>query len=356
MSDPERRKRRRWFVRTFLRIVVQIFLSLALLWAGVHALFNLWAPLDNPWIRGVLELWTALLLGFFGALALGRWLGKNHQDPIGQINDAMVKIARGDFTVQVTPLVRDSESPQHDQLKKLADNLNTMAGSLAKMEDLRRRFVADVSHEFQSPLTSIQGFSQALRAADLPENLRQRYLGIIETEARRLSRLSENLLRLNSLDDREAPPEPVEFRLDVQVREVLAALEPQWAGKKLELEADLVETTVVGNRELWAQVWTNLVHNAVKFTPEGGRLSVTLSGTPAVVEVADSGIGLEPGETDRIFERFYKADASRTGTVPGSGLGLALVKRIAELHGAKAEAFSPGPGRGTVVRVTFPAA
>jgi signal transduction histidine kinase len=217
------------------------------------------------------------------------------------------------------------------------------------MEDLRRQFVADVSHEFQSPLTSILGFAEAMKAP-LGEDLRRRYLGIIEAEARRLSRMSANLLKLNSLEDREGPPDPAPFFLDGQLRQVVVALEPQWTAKGLTVEADLVEAQVVGNEELLAQAWTNLLHNAIKFTPAGGLIRIRLvPGLPLTVDIEDTGIGLAPGEADRVFERFYKADSSRGAE--GSGLGLALVRRIVALHGGTVVALSPGLGQGTTLRV-----
>ncbi len=183
----------------------------------------------------------------------------------------------------------------------------------------------------------------------LPDELRSRYLGIIEAEARRLSRMSANLLKLNSLEDRDGPPDPSRFRLDSQLRQVLVALEPQWSAKSLQVEADLTETELDGNEELWTQTWTNLVHNAVKFTPEGGMVRVRIvPGPPLVVEVEDTGIGLAPEEAPRVFERFYKADSARSSAdgVSGSGLGLALVQRIVTLHGAPGRSREPGLGTG----------
>lgn len=360
LLTPEEKQQRRRFARTFFRTIGVVFLLLAALWAGVDALAGWWAVsagfLWNPWLRGVLELWSALLLALGCGFIWGQTWGKRRRNAfrnmVNQLNDAFARISRGDFSVQVAPQIPDKnpDNPFHS----LVENVNAMTESLARVEELRRQFVADVSHEFQSPLTSILGFAQALKS-ELPEDLRRHYLFIIEAEARRLSRVSELLLRLNSLEDRDGPPDPAPFRLDVLIRRVLAAMEPQWSAKNLTLDADLAEATVTGNEELWAHVWGNLVHNAVKFTPRGGGVCVRLRTDPALtVEIEDSGIGLTDAQASRVFERFYKADESRTGADSGSGLGLALAKRIAALHGAEITVRSPGLGKGTTFAVKFP--
>jgi signal transduction histidine kinase len=356
---PEEKKHRRRFALIFFRSLAVVFAVLTALWAGITALTGWWASIAgfhwNSWGRGITELWATLIVGLLIGLVWGKTVGKRRRDAFGRtvalLNDALARISRGDFSAQVPAEFPDPnpDNPFHS----IIENVNAMAESLAKVEELRRQFVADVSHEFQSPLTSILGFAQALRS-DLPLELRHRYLAIIETEARRLSRLSENLLRLNSLEDREGPPDPAPFRLDVQIRRVLVAMEPQWTGKELQLDADLSEASIVGNEELWAHVWTNLIHNAVKFTPRGGKLCVRLRSSPLAVEIQDSGIGLTDEQRGRVFERFYKADTSRTSDESsGSGLGLALVHRIVSLHGATVSVVSPGLGSGTTFAVKF---
>ena len=357
---PEERQQRRRFAWIFLRTIGVAFVLLAALWTGVSALLGWWSDAAgfrwNHWLRGLVELWCTLLLGLLVGFLWGKTLGQKRRDAFWRtvtlLNEAFARISRGDFSVQVATTDLPDPNPDSPFLSMI-ENVNAMTESLAKVEELRRQFVADVSHEFQSPLTSILGFAQALKS-ELPQELRHRYLSIIELEARRLSRLSENLLRLNSLEDRDRPPESAAFRLDVQIRRILVAMEPQWTGKELRLEADLAEASIVGSEELWAHVWTNLIHNAVKFTPRGGRLCLRLRHHPLAVEIEDSGIGLTPEQRERVFERFYKADASRTSDEnSGSGLGLALVQRIVSLHGASVSASSAGLGGGTTFTVKF---
>jgi len=318
------------------------------LWFGIDAAVGFLTPAWPPAVRGIAALWSSLLLFVALSVAWGRWAGPRRPDLFGRINEALGRIAGGDYTVQVPTEDFDDHGPGA-AFHQLAASLNAMTSSLSRMEELRRQFVADVSHEFQSPLTSILGFAQALQSPALPEALRQRYLGIIEAEARRLSRVSEQLLRLSSLDDQDAAPDPRPIRLDVQIRQALVTAEPRWSAKRLSVEADLDPVEVVGNEGLWAQVWTNLIGNAVKFTPEGGAVRLVLRGEPPVVEVHDTGVGLTEEQAARVFERFYKAEASRSAG--DGGLGLALVQRIAALHGAAVEVSSPGLGLGSVFRV-----
>jgi signal transduction histidine kinase len=231
-----------------------------------------------------------------------------------------------------------------------------MARELGSMEKLRQDFISDVSHELQSPLTSIAGFAALLQKDGVSGEDVSHYAAIIETESRRLSKLSDNLLRLSTLEAGVTPLETREFRLDKQLENILLMLEPQWAGKNLSPEASLAKLSVSGNEALLSQVWINLLHNAIKFTPEGGTIHVqlTMDNGQWTVTVADSGIGIPEEAQIHIFERFYKADKSRDRALGGNGLGLSLVKKIVELHGGRVAVVS-AKGKGAAFTVTIPA-
>lgn len=205
-----------------------------------------------------------------------------------------------------------------------------------------------------NPLTSLKGYAHLLKKTDLSYEERGRYLHIIETETERLSKISENLLKLTALERQTEPIQKKPFRIDKQLRRTILTCEPEWSAKQIEFLIDLQESYVYGDEALLSQVWMNLIHNAVKFTGEGGRISVKIVDLPgaAAVEIADDGIGMEPEQAERVFERFYKADKARNEG--GSGLGLSIAQKIAELHGGSIEVESKR-GEGTLFRVILPA-
>jgi len=197
------------------------------------------------------------------------------------ILQAMNRIAQGDFSTRL-PV----HSTAGDPVSDLVRGVNNMAEQLNEMEQMRLAFVSNVSHEIQSPLTSIRGFARALQEQDLSPETRQHYLSIIETESMRLSKLSDNLLALATLDSDQFPLDPKPFRLDKQLRALILACEPQWMAKGLELEAALDEVSLTADEDRLSQVWINLIHNSIKFTPAGGCVRVAARRTAAGAEVS----------------------------------------------------------------------
>jgi signal transduction histidine kinase len=265
--------------------------------------------------------------------------------------EAVDRIAQGDFSTRVQWHV-DGDHP----MAELARSVNHMAAELNQMEQMRQEFVSNVSHEIQSPLTSISGFARALQEDDLSPEARQHYLSIIQTESMRLSKLSDNLLELASLDSEQVRLEPRPYRLDKQIRALVLAREPQWTGKGLELDVALDEATLItADEDLLSQVWINLIHNSIKFTPPGGCIRIALQSQPGAVQVtiADTGIGIPAEDQPHIFERFYKADKSRRRADGGNGLGLSIVKKIVDLHHGTVSVDSQ-PGQPTCFTVVLP--
>jgi len=265
--------------------------------------------------------------------------------PIRSMTTATEKMSRGDFEVELN-------LNRKDELGTLAQSFDRMARELKQIEQMRQDFVSNVSHEMQSPLTSITGFAKALRDGVVSGDNRARYLDIIAAESERLSRLSDNLLHLASLESEHHPFEPRAFALDEQIRKNVVALEPQWSKKHITIELELPIVKIVADQDQLSQVWTNLLGNAIKFTPEGGKIHVGLrySKNEVIVTIADTGIGIPLENMEHVFERFYKADRSRNRSRTGSGIGLAIVKKIIELHGGRIQVHST-PGKGTTFEV-----
>ncbi len=321
------------------------------------------------WLGGALfrytgrpsDFWAYIISAMLGIFALGMVVRfvlwaldktghakiRNHGRMIGETLNALSRISKGDFTVSL-------KVEEHDPFTELNRSVNKMAQELGNMETLRQDFISNVSHEIQSPLTSISGFASLLKTGSLSEEQRIHYLDIVETESKRLSKLSDNLLKLSSLDAQAVPLSKGEYRLDKQIRGAILMLEPQWAEKNINMEAQLEAVTTCADEELLSQVWINLLHNAVKFTPEGGEIRLSLCERDGLAEcrITDNGIGIPQPDQIHIFERFYKVDQSRDRSLGGNGLGLSLCKKIVELHGG-AITLESAPGKGTTFTVSL---
>lgn len=302
-------------------------------------------PTDNFQLMLNSTLTIVLVIGSVFVLLAARYLVK----PLKLMTHATQRISKGDFNVQLGWLERK------DEVGDLARSFEHMAAELQQLERMRQDFISNVSHEIQSPLTSIAGFSKLIRYSELSVEERNHYLGIIQTESERLSRLSDNMLKLASLESEHHPFHPVSFRLDEQIRRIIAAQEPLWSHKQLEVTVSMPSTVIMGDEDQLSQVWTNLFHNAIKFTEAKGTIGVTLESKVDKVRITfrDSGIGMTGEELEHIFERFYKADRSRQRTFGGSGLGLPIVRKIIELHGGDIIVRSER-GSGSVFQVDLP--
>jgi len=293
----------------------------------------------------ILALAINLLVGGLFILVAARYLVK----PLLSMKSAAERLAKGEFDIEL------KWAKRKDELGRLAQSFNYMTSQMRELETMRQNFVSNVSHEIQSPLTSISGFSKALQQTGVSEDDRIRYLSIIQNESERLSRLSDNLLKLASLDTRHHPFEPRDYELDEQLRKAVVACEPQWAAKSLEWDLRLPRTIIRGDEDQLNQVWFNLISNSIKFTPDGGRISLSIVKHTEHVEIilSDTGIGIPMEERIKVFERFYKTDHSHNKMKSGSGLGLAIVKKIVEKHRGDV-VLNGNPEEGTTVVVSLP--
>ncbi len=230
---------------------------------------------------------------------------------------------------------------------------------LRRAERLRRDLTANVSHELRTPLTSIKGFTETLLAgAWADEQTCRRFLTIIDTEATRLMTLVDDLMALSRLESRAEPMKLAAVSLNALVDEATGRLRPQAAQHQIALRTFPARATIVtADEDRILQVLTNLIDNAIKFTPEGGTVEVTLrdDGTDAIVSVSDSGAGIPPDDLPRIFDRFYRVERSRSREAGGTGLGLAIAKHIVEAHGGRI-AVTSRPGAGSTFSVALPLA
>lgn len=234
---------------------------------------------------------------------------------------------------------------------------------LRKLERVRTEFVANVSHELKTPLTSIKGFAETLKMGDIEEEQdRVRFLNIIEDEADRLYRLINDILSLSELEQKKVKSINEEIKVEKTIKEVLSMLKSQSDKKNIELDIDIQEgiNSLTGDPDKFKQMLINLVDNAIKYTPGNGKVLVgahNLSGAggqdKVVIVVKDNGIGIPKQHIPRLFERFYRVDKARSRNVGGTGLGLAIVKHIVILFNGDIEVESE-VGKGTVFRITIP--
>jgi two-component system phosphate regulon sensor histidine kinase PhoR len=229
---------------------------------------------------------------------------------------------------------------------------------LRKLERIRRDFVANVSHEFRTPLTAIQGFSETLLAGAMndPQN-RDRFLGIIVEHSRRLARLTEDLLMLSKMDADRLELEIRRLPVDQLVSSCIETSQPRAIEKDLQLSVNLAKNIpdIAGDRRRLTEVLQNLLDNAIQYTPSGGQISVTAEAkdSEVVIAVSDTGIGIPEADQPRIFERFYRVDVARSREVGGTGLGLSIAKHLMEAHGGKLWVESE-VGRGSQFHFSVP--
>lgn len=298
---------------------------------------------------------SSIVLAFFVCFSIYRTFGM----PLRQMTQAMRHLANGDFSFRL----QSDDRFALREVKEFTKSFNTAAAELEGTEMMRAGFISDFSHEFRTPIASLSGFAQLLLEEDLPEEEKREYLEIIHEEAQRLSGLSERILLLSKMEASTILPDVSCVNIAEQLRRCIMLLEPKLTEKAVRIDLSLDECIVQGNADHLAQLWLNLLDNAVKFSPEGGRVSIAsyggrgdeeervISQDLAVVWISDEGVGMNGETMDRIFDRFYQGDTSHASK--GSGLGLALCKRIVELHDGSIDVQST-LGQGTVFEVRLP--
>lgn len=298
------------------------------------------------------ELSSATLISIFvvsgvaGAL-ISYFIGQRVLSPMVKLSRASEEVARGNFNVSV------SDSSKLEEVQTTFRNFNAMVRELNSIAVLSNDFVANVSHEFKTPLTAIEGYTMLLQDETLPEEEREEYLNKILYHTRRLSSLVGNILMLSKIESKSLSEEFTVFRLDEQIRQSVVLLEPQWSEKNLSFDVSLDEISFRGCESLLHHVWSNLLSNAIKASKPEQIITLRLLAQKecVVFSVSDTGCGMSRQVQDRIFEKFYQADSSHKSE--GHGLGLPLVKHIVELSQGIVEVESK-PEEGSTFRVILP--
>ena len=270
-------------------------------------------------------IWFSIASIFIGT-TFAHFIGKKSIRFFASISEASKKVAKGDFNVQI------DENMKVKELREMSHNFNLMIRELAGMEMFRNDFISNVSHEFKTPLSAIEGYTTLLQTPNLPEDKKQFYISKILYNTNRLSELTGHILLLSRLENQNISIPKSTFSLDEQIRQIILLFERDWTEKNIDLDINLEEINYLGNEELLAQVWQNIIGNALKFTNPNGKIKVFMESNDKyiVIDIIDNGIGIDKATQARIFEKFYQGDKSHT--IKGNGLGLALSKQIIELH------------------------
>lgn len=269
--------------------------------------------------------------------------------PIRKMSDATKKVAKGDFNVQI-----ENKKIRKDEIGTLTENFNMMVRELESNEYLSKEFMSNVSHEFKTPIASIQGFANLLKDKDLSEKDKEEYIDIIIEESGRLANLSNNIQQLSKLENKKGLIQKQKVAIDEQIRKCIIILNNKLEEKNIEIGMDEDKDVFLNvNEDMMHQVWINLINNAIKYTDDNGRIDIIIDEFKdrVVVEVKDTGRGIKEENVDKIFEKFYQEDSSHNSE--GNGLGLAIVKKIVELHKGTIEVKSK-IGEGSSFIVTIP--
>ncbi|MBQ0097552.1 MAG: HAMP domain-containing histidine kinase [Oscillospiraceae bacterium] len=272
---------------------------------------------------------TAALLTMLMVILLVMIMSYTMVRPLKIMSNAAKKFAVGDFSIRV-PVTSD------DEIGELATALNYMADSLSASEGMRRSFIANVSHELKTPMTTIAGFIDGMLDGTIPIESQPHYMSIVSNEVKRLSRLVTSMLSLSRIDNGELKVSRQDFELFSTIITILMGFEQKITERKIDIRGldDFKSCTVNADPDLMYQVIYNLIENAVKFTNEGGYIEFTLVETKydVSVSITNSGAGIPPEDIRYIFDRFYKTDKSRSIDKKGMGLGLFISKSIMRLH------------------------
>ena len=305
------------------------------------------SPLIQPVVMMI--YWALVSAGF--VLLVNHQMRNTYDKPVSMLSRAAKKVASGDFSVYVKPL---HPADKADYLDVMCMDFNTMVAELGSIETLKNDFIANVSHEIKTPLAVIRNYTNLLQKKTLTEAETDECLASLSEATDRLTSLVTNILKLNKLDSQQIAANAAPFDLCEQLADCALGFEPLWEKKHIEFEADMEDqATFVGDAETMRLVWNNLISNAIKFTPEGGHITLTQTSDAerVLVSLTDTGCGMDETTMRHIFDKFYQGDTSHSGE--GNGLGLALAHRIVEKCGGTLSVTSK-VGEGSTFTVSLP--
>ncbi|WP_195989368.1 HAMP domain-containing sensor histidine kinase [Clostridium sp. D53t1_180928_C8] len=277
--------------------------------------------INNVMILPIMTLIACIIIGIVVSTCSSRVILKNIREFIAGTE----KLSRGDFSARLN-LTHPPE------FKILSENFNLMAQELGGIEVLRTDFINNFSHEFKTPIISIKGFAEILKDDELSKEERDEYLDIIIDESKRLTSLATNVLNLSKIETVAILKDTQKINIGEQIRQSILILNSKFESKDISLDINIEDYYISGNKEMLSQVLINLLDNAIKFNNKQGIVSIKTEkkGDKIIIDISDSGVGINKETITKIFDKFYQGDASHG--VNGNGLGLSIVKKIVDLH------------------------
>jgi len=331
-----------------VRMVIAVLIVAVLFFSSVFA-GMLWYILNKLDVFPALRLGPILLflVSVIISMVISSVFGKHFIKMIRELIAATTEISRGNFSVRVKELSGDGEFGQ------LTKSFNMMAEELGSIEMFRNDFINTFSHEFKTPIVSIQGFAKMLKKDSLTQQERSEYADIIISESARLTNMSSNILLLSKFENQQLINENADYFLDEQIRTCVLQLEKKWSKKNILFNMDLPQIPYRNNEDMMSHIWLNILDNAIKFSPDNSEIEISAItyNKYIQIDIRDHGCGMSQDTLDSMFDKFFQGDTAHS--TEGNGLGLPLVRRIVELCGGKITVESL-EGKGTTFRVWLP--
>jgi signal transduction histidine kinase len=339
----------KFLMRLFPQILVQ---SVAIILTAVASyMFMTWLIQDvfqftHTYLSAFYETMGALLMMILILVSTNTYIYHKRLKEVRILSDAIERVSSGDFAYRIAV-------HPGDPMAQIYEDLNKMSSELGSLQMLRNDFINRYSHEFKTPIASINGFAELLLEKQLPEQEQRQYLEIIRDESERLSNLARNTILFSRLSAQQLITHTETYDLGEQLRQCSIILSKSWMEKQIDFTGNFPTLPFVGDKELIQHLWLNLIGNAVKYTPAGGEITVTLTaqGDHALVTVADNGEGMSEETQAHLFEPYYQGTSQYVSQ--GLGLGLSIAHRVTELCGGTIGVQS-SLGLGTTFIVSLP--
>lgn len=333
MKQRSKDKKTSWLLAWFILIVaIILIIAIAIVFVLEYGVIQTQImPEEELHSSGIYYMILFCTVSILIGTGLAFLLGKLILDPMNKIINGMNKLANGQFSTRI-------DLGKNVWLKSIATGFNTLADELQNTEILRSDFVNNFSHEFKTPIVSINGLIGLMKSEKVPPEKMRKYLDVIEEEANRLAEMTTNMLNLSKIEKQEILTDCKQFNLSEQIRSCVLLLEKKWAQKKLKLSLDFDEYYIHANDDLLKQVWLNIIDNAIKFSTQKKDLSVEIEkmDNKIAVSISNEGEVIDEKDIDKIFNKFYQLGQKKEG----NGIGLSIVKHIVNLHGGSIKVTS----------------